>query len=235
MNNQIIPFDFENNPVRIMLIDGQEWWVARDVAVALGYKSPNRAFHLHCKGIPKWNSLETDGGTQKMRIINEGDVWRLITHSNLPEAQRFEKWLFEEVLPQIRKTGAYIPERMTPVNADVAKNMIDNVVACRKQLAETAALIKDAAPRVKLVTSENARLRQMNRLYEEMKSLREQLARKNTPITESEKQRILMYSTHWSVAEIARYMNRSESAVRRVLKRAGVKRIHTRSEGEDTV
>jgi IS30 family transposase len=59
----------------------------------------------------------------------------------------------------------------------------------------------------------------MNRLYEGLQNLREQPARKNTPLTESEKQRILMYSAHRSAAEIARYMNRSESAVGRVLKR----------------
>jgi prophage antirepressor-like protein len=220
MNNQIIPFKFENHDVRVIIIDGTEWWVGKDVAESLKYKDTVNAIKLHCDGVVKYHPIvDSLERTQEVRIINEGDVFRLITRSNLPEARRFEKWLFEEVLPQIRKTGAYIPEGMTPINAVVAKNMVDDVIACCKQLAQAAALIKDAAPRVKLATSENDRSRHMNRLYEEIKSLREQLARKNTPLTENEKQRILMYSAHWSAAEIARYMNRSESAVSRVLKR----------------
>lgn len=52
--------------------------------------------------------LETAGGTQKARFITEPDVYRLITHSKLPNAQRFEAWVFEEVLPSIRRTGGYV-------------------------------------------------------------------------------------------------------------------------------
>jgi prophage antirepressor-like protein len=107
MNNQMIPFSFENKQVRMTLIDGQEWWVGKDVAESLGYKDTANAIKQHCKGVAKHHPLQTGGGKQEVRIINEGDVWRLITHSNLPKAQRFEKWLFEEILPQIRKTGGY--------------------------------------------------------------------------------------------------------------------------------
>jgi prophage antirepressor-like protein len=107
MNNQIIPFNFENHDVRVVLINGVEWWVGQDVAVSLRYKNPRDAMYRYCKGVVKHDTLQTGGGKQQVRIINEGDVFRLITHSKLPEAQRFEKWLFEEVLPQIRKTGSY--------------------------------------------------------------------------------------------------------------------------------
>jgi prophage antirepressor-like protein len=106
MSNQMIPFSFENRQVRMALIDGQEWWVGKDVAESLGYKDTANAIKQHCKGVAKHHPLQTGGGKQEVRIISEGDVFRLITHSNLPEAQRFEKWLFEEVLPQIRRTGS---------------------------------------------------------------------------------------------------------------------------------
>ena len=105
--NELIPFKFENSSVRTVLIEGEPWWVASDVAVALGYKKPCRAYERHAKGSPKWSPLLTTGGPQNVRIINEGDVFRLIAHCTLEEGQHFEKWLFETVLPQIRKTGGY--------------------------------------------------------------------------------------------------------------------------------
>ncbi|MDR0638061.1 MAG: Bro-N domain-containing protein [Spirochaetaceae bacterium] len=107
MNNQLIPFSFEEKEVRVVIVDGQEWWVGRDVATALGYKNTNDAIQKHCKGVAKHYPLQTAGGTQEARIINEGGVFRLVVGSNLPQARRFEKWLFEEVLPQIRRTGGY--------------------------------------------------------------------------------------------------------------------------------
>jgi phage anti-repressor protein len=99
----------------------------------------------------------------------------------------------------------------------IEKKYLESHVRETTDLAAINAFIKESVPRIKLLTSENVRLRQMNRLYEEKERLREQLARKNTPLTESEKRQILACSTHWSVAGIARFTNRSEAAVRRVL------------------
>jgi prophage antirepressor-like protein len=108
MNNQIIPFDFENKTVRMMVIDAQEWWVGRDIAVVLGYQNPLKAINDHCRGATKrYPIVDSLGRTQEARILSEGDVFRLIVNSHLPQAVRFEKRLFEEVLPQIRKTGGY--------------------------------------------------------------------------------------------------------------------------------
>ena len=59
----------------------------------------------HCKGVTNRYLLETPGGTQQVRFINESGLYRLITHSKLPEAEKFERWVFEEVLPSIRKHG----------------------------------------------------------------------------------------------------------------------------------
>jgi prophage antirepressor-like protein len=126
--NQVIPFNFENHPVRTVMIDETPWWVGRDVAVSLGYKKPEDAIYRHCKGSVKRIPLETAGGKQEVRILNEGDVFRLIVSSNLPEAQRFERWLFEEVLPQIRKTGAYMPEGMVWVNKETLKDLHERIL-----------------------------------------------------------------------------------------------------------
>jgi prophage antirepressor-like protein len=202
--NQVIPFNFENYPVRTVVIDETPWWVGKDVCNALGYTNHKKAMNDHCKGVTKRYPLETTGGIQEVRILNEGDVFRLIVSSNLPEAQRFEKWLFEEVLPQIRKTGGYT-----------------NNAVPEYSLHDINMFIKESVPRIKLLSSENDRLRQMNRLYEEKEQLRQQLARKNTPIAENEKQQILACASHWSVADIARFTGRSESAVRNIIKKGG--------------
>ena len=105
--NQIIPFIFDEKPVRTVMVNEFPWWVGKDVCGVLGYTNTNKAINDHCKGVTKRYPLETMGGRQEVRIINEGDVFRLIVNSRLPQAQRFEMWLFEEVLPQVRKTGGY--------------------------------------------------------------------------------------------------------------------------------
>jgi phage antirepressor YoqD-like protein len=86
-----------------------------DVAKALGYKRPKDAVSAHCKGAVKRRTL-TNGGEQEMNFIPEGDIYRLAARSELPGADQFERWIFDEVLPSIRKNGGYIngQENMTP-------------------------------------------------------------------------------------------------------------------------
>lgn len=106
--NKIKVFNNEEfGQVRTIYIKDKIYFVAKDVAVALGYAKPRNAINQHCKGALKWGIL-TKGGKQEMSIIPEGDVYRLIIRSKLESAQKFEEWVFDEVLPQIRKTGGYI-------------------------------------------------------------------------------------------------------------------------------
>lgn len=90
--------------IRTVEIDGEIWFVGSDVAKTLGYKRPSEAIRQHCKekGTVK-DRILTDGGEQDVLLINEPNVYRLIIKSQLPSAERFEEWLFEEVIPQIRK------------------------------------------------------------------------------------------------------------------------------------
>lgn len=86
--------------------DGTVLFCASDVAKILGYVIPTKAVNTHCKGVSKME-VPTNGGVQQMLFIPESDVYRLIIRSKLPEAEKFEKWVVEEVLPSIRKTGSY--------------------------------------------------------------------------------------------------------------------------------
>ena len=92
--------------VRTLEADGKILFAASDIAKALGYTNPSKAVNDHCKGITKCYT-PTEGGVQALNFIPEGDVYRLIAHSKLPSAEKFESWVFDEVLPTIHKTGSY--------------------------------------------------------------------------------------------------------------------------------
>lgn len=101
-------FNFEESiPIRVITISDEQWFVGKDVCLVLGYTNPAKAMSDHCKGITKRYPLATAGGKQEIRILSEADVMRLICGSKLPAAQKFERWVFEEVLPAIRRTGRY--------------------------------------------------------------------------------------------------------------------------------
>lgn len=117
MCNLTTNFNFDNNQVRTLLINNKPYFVGYDVAKALGYSKPRNAISTHCKGALKQGIL-TDGGKQEMLVIPEGDVFRLIIKSRLEKAQKFESWVMDEVLPQLRKTGKY------EINQVVSKNTI---------------------------------------------------------------------------------------------------------------
>jgi hypothetical protein len=94
--------------IRTVEIEGQIYFVGNDVARTLGYARPADAIRAHCKpkGTVK-HSIPTSGGPQDLLLINEANVYRLIVRSQLPSAEKFEEWLFEEVVPSIRKKGYY--------------------------------------------------------------------------------------------------------------------------------
>lgn len=107
----------------VVIVDGKEMFKAKDVAIMLGYEDTINAVKQHCKGVVK-HHLPTKGGKQTVNLIPEGDVWRLIIRSKLPQAEIIEKWIMEEVLPSIRKNGTYsmkrnnIPEQLTLETAE---------------------------------------------------------------------------------------------------------------------
>jgi prophage antirepressor-like protein len=108
---RITPFLFEGeHTIREIDVDGTPKFVAKDVAAALGYKNTTFAVKTHCKhGVPLGarESRAPSAIDPQTIIIPESDVFRLVLRSKLPDAERFEMWLMEEVLPAIRRTGRY--------------------------------------------------------------------------------------------------------------------------------
>lgn len=115
MNDIEIFRNDEFGEVRTVLIDDKPYFVANDIAKILEYKRPADAISSHCKGSVKCRVL-TNGGNQNLKVIPEGDVYRLIVKaatqsqnkSIQEKAEKFEVWIFDDVLPTIRKTGGYI-------------------------------------------------------------------------------------------------------------------------------
>ena len=111
MNELQIFNNVEFGDVRMTEIDGKPYFVATDIAMALGYATPRDAIARHCKGVVK-RDTPTSGGVQSLSYIGEGDLYRLIMKSKLPNAEKFESWVMDEVLPSIRKHGAYAVDEL---------------------------------------------------------------------------------------------------------------------------
>lgn len=121
----------EFGEIEILEIDGKPYFPASACAKVLGYAVPQKAIIDHCKGVLKQNIL-TNGGNQQVNFIPEGDLYRLIVHSRLPAAERFEKWIFDEVLPTIRREGHYAPDIQTIVKAAVQAAVSEAIKALPK-------------------------------------------------------------------------------------------------------
>lgn len=107
---QIFKNDELNLQIRTIEIDGKTYFVGKDIAKALGYKDTTNAIKQHCRGVVKYHITDSLGRKQLTSVITEGDLYRLITNSELPNAEKFESWVFDEVLPSIRKHGAYMTD-----------------------------------------------------------------------------------------------------------------------------
>ncbi len=106
-------FDFENQEVRMQVVDNEPWFVGKDVADALGYSNARDALSRHVAIEDKADVVIHDGSQNRsMKIINESGMYALVFGSKLPEARRFKGWVTSEVLPSIRKHGAYATENV---------------------------------------------------------------------------------------------------------------------------
>lgn len=115
MNELMIFNNPEFGEIRTIEEDGKVLFCGSDVAKALGYAKPQNAIDRHCKGALKRGipHPQSPDKTIEMNFIPEGDIYRLAAKSELPGAERFESWIFDEVLPSIRKHGAYLtPETL---------------------------------------------------------------------------------------------------------------------------
>ena len=134
----------EFGQVRTVEINGNPYFVANDVARALGYKRPADAVTAHCKGSVKHRYL-TDGGEQELKVIPEGDIYRLTVRSKLPSAEKFEKWVFDEVIPSIRTNDGYIVGQETLSDAEL---MAKAVLVAQRTIDEKNRVIEQQRQKI---------------------------------------------------------------------------------------
>lgn len=152
MNELMIFNNPEFGEIRTIEENGKVLFCAKDVAAALGYKNTRDAINRHCKGVVKRDGVShttnqhgtTTEQTVEMAFIPEGDIYRLAAKSELPGAERFESWIFDEVLPSIRKNGGYIhgQENMTPEELMAAALIMANKTIENQKLRLSALTVE---------------------------------------------------------------------------------------------
>ena len=131
-----------NNPefgdIRTVELDGEPWFVGKDVATALGYSNTKDALSRHVDDEDKGGSrFTTPSGEQEMTIINESGLYSLVLSSKLPGAKKFKRWVTSEVLPALRKHGAYTDQRqLSPAEMFLAQAQLNVDMERRVQAVE---------------------------------------------------------------------------------------------------
>lgn len=149
MNNELEVFKNEEfGEVRTINENGKVMFCGSDIARALGYAKPNNAIKSHCKGSTLKQGIVTkQGNMSDMSFITEGDVYRLITHSKLPSAEKFERWVFDDVLPSIRKHGVYAVDELLN-NPDFAIKALTELKNERAEKEKLQITIEEQKPKV---------------------------------------------------------------------------------------
>lgn len=145
--NELQNFNFSGQDVRIITINDEPWFVGKDVADILGYSNSRKALSDHVddedKGVTKSDTL---GGNQNITIINESGLYSLILKSKKPEAKQFKRWVTSDVLPTIRKHGAYMTDKKAQ---DVlhGNGLADLLIQAGEQLKEKDVIISRLKPK----------------------------------------------------------------------------------------
>ena len=137
-------FNEKFGTVRTITIDDVIYFVASDIARALGYKNPQKAIRDHCKRVNE-SFIPSNGGEQKAKVITKSDIYRLIVRSKLESADEFESWIFDEIMPTIEKTGAYIEEGreqemvnyyFSSLSSDLQGQIVNELIEKNKELQQ---------------------------------------------------------------------------------------------------
>ncbi|WP_328749282.1 MULTISPECIES: BRO family protein [unclassified Streptomyces] len=150
MGVDAIPLIFPetNKRVRVLMVEGAPWWVARDVCNVLEMERPDAALRGLDDDEKGAQTVSTPGGDQRMSVINESGLYSMVLRSRKAEARAFKKWITSEVLPEIRRTGGYGADRPA---FDTPKTFGDALLLAAQQWEELEATKKElaaAAPKV---------------------------------------------------------------------------------------
>ncbi|NEZ68458.1 phage antirepressor [Pediococcus pentosaceus] len=150
--NELQNFNFEGNEVRTVLINDEPYFVGKDVATAIGYRNTKDAINKHVKSKYRRESrFATPSGAQTMTVISEPGIYQLAGQSKLPTAEPFQDWIYEEVLPSIRKHGAYLTDEKIEealLNPDTIINLATQLKEEREGRLIAEQQVKEFQPKV---------------------------------------------------------------------------------------
>lgn len=150
MNNQVQLFNFKGQQVRTVTINEEPYFVGKDVTDILGYANTRDALHKHVDGEDKNTVAIRDGikrGNPNQTVINESGLYSLILSSKLPQAKEFKRWVTSEVLPTIRKHGAYMTDQK-------AASIVTDKNALADLLQQAADQLKEKDVKIERLTAE---------------------------------------------------------------------------------
>ncbi|MEE6729353.1 phage antirepressor [Pediococcus pentosaceus] len=150
--NELQNFNFEGNEVRTVLINDEPYFVGKDVATAIGYRNTKDAINKHVKSKYRRESrFATPSGTQTMTVISEPGIYQLAGQSKLSTAEPFQDWIYEEVIPSIRKHGAYMTDEKIEealLNPDMIINLATKLKNEREGRLIAEQQVKEFQPKV---------------------------------------------------------------------------------------
>lgn len=137
--NDLIPFEYSGNQVRVFVLDGEPWFAVADVAKVLGYRDAHNAARVLRPTELRTHSVSTNAGSREITVCSEPGLYRLIMRSRRPEAEPFQDWVVAEVLPAIRKTGGFGNRELTRLELiDIAREAEVGRLAAEEKLAIAA-------------------------------------------------------------------------------------------------
>lgn len=137
MQTELIPFDFEGRQVRVVTdAQGEPWFVAADVCAALALPDTHKAVARLDDDEKDRSSIPTPGGMQDMTVVNEPGLYSLVLGSRKPEAKRFKRWVTHDVLPAIRKTGAYAMRGAQPALPAPTQDRVSSILLIGEAVAK---------------------------------------------------------------------------------------------------
>ncbi|MCG9076341.1 BRO-N domain-containing protein [Laribacter hongkongensis] len=216
MSTELIPFDFEGRPVRVVTdAQGEPWFVAADVAQSLEYRMASdmtRSLDDDEKGT---QIVRTPSGNQEMLVINESGLYSAILKSRKPEAKRFKRWVTHEVLPAIRKTGAYAAGATLPALPVPTQDRVSSILLIGEAVAKVPGVKAGIAMAATLTCiQENTGLA--------VETLRRALPAANAPICSL------------NATQLGKLINRSAKATNQLLAATGLQFRNERDEWELT-
>ena len=145
MTSLIHPFTYNAQPVRVVTIDGEPWFVLADLCKVLDLAKPSRVAMRIADDMKGAHLMSTPGGDQEMTIVSEAGMYEVIIRSDKPEAVAFRRWVTSEVLPSIRKHGGYLTDQKIEDILDNPDTIIQLATKLKSERAKRAALEKQAA------------------------------------------------------------------------------------------